>query len=59
MQKKMVSSMAERYKSDKLVFDQRKYIMEQMLNFIAKQKQIITKESTTMKQEEDKTKKVY
>ena len=59
MQKKMVSSMAERYKSDKLVFDQRKYIMEQMLNFIAKQKQIIIKESTTMKQEEDKTKKVY
>lgn len=41
--------MAERYKSDKLVFDQRKYIMEQMLNFIAKQKQIIIKESTTMK----------
>lgn len=59
MEKKVVSSMMERLKSDKIVFDQRKYIMEQNLRFIAKQKQIILKENSNMKEEEDKTKKVY
>ncbi len=50
MQKKVVAQMMERFKSDKIVFDQRKYVMEHSLKFIAKQKEIILKERASMKQ---------
>ena len=51
--------MADRHKSDKIVFYQRKFVMEATLNFLKKQRQLILKENASIKEEEDRTKRVY
>lgn len=58
-EKKVINNMVDRLKFDKIVFDQRKYVMESTLSFLKKQRQLILKENASKKEEEDRTKKVY
>jgi len=45
MDRKVLLSMTERLKSDKIVYDLRRYKLEKELTYIQKQKQIILKEN--------------
>jgi hypothetical protein len=59
MEKKVMLNMVARLKSDKIVYDLRKFKLEKELVYIQKQKQIILKENAGKQEEEDKTRKVY
>jgi hypothetical protein len=59
MEKKVMLNMVARLKSDKIVYDLRKFKLEKELLYIQKQKQIILKENAGKQEEEDKTRKVY
>ena len=59
MDRKVLLSMMERLKSDKIVYDLRRYKLEKELTYIQKQKQIILKENAGKMEEEDKTKKIH
>lgn len=58
-EKKVMLNMSTRLKSDKIVYDQRKYDLEKEHTSIAKTKAVILKENTSHHEEEDKTRKVY
>jgi hypothetical protein len=50
---------AERIKSDKVVYDQRKFNLEKELEHLRKQLKIFVKEGTGIHEETDRTSKVY
>lgn len=58
-EKKVMMNMVSRIKFDKIVYDQRKYNLEKQLVFIGKQQNIILKENSGTKEEDDRSKKVY
>lgn len=59
VEKKVMLSMVERLKHDKVVYDLRKYRLEKELAYIQRQKQIILKENAGKMEEEDKTRKIH
>ena len=59
MEKKVMNSMISRLKSDKVVYDFRKYNLEKELDYILKERKAIEKEQKEKSEEEDKTKKMF
>ena len=59
MQKKVLESMRARLKSDKVVYDQRKFDQEKELRFLRKQKEVIVIDKTDISESDDRTNKVY
>jgi hypothetical protein len=51
--------MRARLKSDKVVYDQRKFDMEKELRFIRKQKEVIIIDKTDISESDDRTVKIY
>ena len=58
MQKKVLESMRNRLKKDKVVFDQRKFNQEKELRFLNKQKEVIVIDKTGLSENDDRTNKV-
>jgi hypothetical protein len=56
---KMLQSMRARYHADKVVYDQRKFDLEQLLIHRRKQFKIYKNEGTSEHEAEDRTNKVY
>jgi predicted nuclease with TOPRIM domain len=59
VERKVMLGMADRLKSDKIVYDLRKYKLEKELAYIQKQKQIILKENAGRMEEGDRTKRIH
>jgi hypothetical protein len=59
MEKKIMVAMSARIKSDKIVYDQRKYNLEKEFAAITRTKNVIQNENTSNHEEQDRTKKVY
>ena len=59
MQKKVLLGMRARLKTDKVVYDQRKFDMEKELKFLKKQKEVIVIDKTDMSEADDRTNKIY
>jgi hypothetical protein len=59
MEKKIMVAMSGRIKSDKIVYDQRKYNLEKEFAAITRTKNVIQNENTSNHEEQDRTKKVY
>ena len=51
--------MRTRLKSDRIVYDQRKFDMEKQLRFIRKQKEVIVIDKTDINESDDRTVKIY
>lgn len=51
--------MRARLKTDKVVYDQRKFDMEKELKFLKKQKEVIVIDKTDMSEADDRTNKIY
>lgn len=51
--------MRTRLKSDRIVYDQRKFDMEKQLRFIRKQKEVIVIDKTDISESDDRTVKIY
>lgn len=54
-----MTHMMDRLKHDKIVYDQQKFNREKELTLIARHKEFILKENASLRESEDKSKKVY
>jgi arginyl-tRNA--protein-N-Asp/Glu arginylyltransferase len=59
MQKRVLQNMKQRLKADKVVFDQKKFSMENELQSLKKQTTLITSERNDQELTDDRTNKVY
>lgn len=59
MQKKVLLGMRDRLKTDKVVYDQRKFDMEKELRFLKKQKEVIIIDKTDLVESDDRVGKVH
>lgn len=58
-ERKVLLGMAERLRSDRVVYDLRKHKLEKELQYIQRQKQIILRENAGKLEEEDKTRRIH